>query len=86
MKKTLFFVLAGGAAGSVTGLFGAGGGMVLVPLLTIAPGLRKESVFPTSVAIILPAPPQPSSTTRPFSGTPPSRRADRKPSASVLSP
>ena len=54
MKKTLFFILAGGAAGSVTGLFGAGGGMVLVPLLTMAPGLRKESVFPTSVAIILP--------------------------------
>ena len=54
MKKTLFFVLAGGAAGSVTGLFGAGGGMVLVPLLSASASVKEEAVFPASVSIILP--------------------------------
>lgn len=47
-------VLAGLAAGAVTGLFGAGGGMVLVPLLTTLPSLEESMVFPCSVAIILP--------------------------------
>lgn len=46
--------LAGGAAGAVNGLFGAGGGMVLVPLLTGLSDLNEEQVFPASVCIILP--------------------------------
>lgn len=45
---------AGLAAGFVTGLFGGGGGMILVPLLTFLVDLQEESVFPTSVAVILP--------------------------------
>ena len=45
---------AGAAAGLVTGFFGAGGGMVLVPLLTALTDLEEEAVFPTSVSIILP--------------------------------
>ena len=45
---------AGGVAGLVNGLFGAGGGMVLVPLLTKCTDLRDEEVFPSSVSIILP--------------------------------
>ena len=45
---------AGAAAGLVTGIFGAGGGMVLVPLLTALTDLEEEAVFPTSVSIILP--------------------------------
>lgn len=45
--------IAGGLAGMINGLFGAGGGMVLVPLLTLLTPL-KENVFPASVAIILP--------------------------------
>ena len=32
MKNTLKYALAGAAAGAVNGMFGAGGGMVLVPL------------------------------------------------------
>ncbi len=46
--------LAGAAAGAVNGLFGAGGGMVLVPILSGAPEVTKASLFPSSLAIILP--------------------------------
>jgi len=48
------FALAGGCAGAVCGLFGGGGGMVLVPLLTIATDLSDQEIFPASVCIILP--------------------------------
>lgn len=47
-------ILAGLAAGTVTGLFGAGGGMVLVPLLTLLNVVEEDAVFPCSVSIILP--------------------------------
>ena len=47
-------VLAGFTAGSVAGLFGAGGGMVLVPLLTAFGNLSEEEIFPASLSIILP--------------------------------
>lgn len=46
--------IAGCCAGAVTGLFGAGGGMVLVPLLTLLVPLKEEEVFPASISIILP--------------------------------
>ncbi|MBQ2893273.1 MAG: TSUP family transporter [Oscillospiraceae bacterium] len=46
--------LAGLAAGAVNGLFGAGGGMVLVPLLTLLTDIADEDIFPASVSIILP--------------------------------
>lgn len=42
------------AAGIVNGVFGAGGGMVLVPLLTLLTDLKEESVFPVSISLILP--------------------------------
>ncbi len=45
---------AGFAAGCVTGLFGGGGGMVLVPLLTLLTSLKEDAVFPSSIAVILP--------------------------------
>lgn len=51
---TVRLALAGLCAGAVTGLFGAGGGMVLVPLLVMLTDLNDESIFPSSVAIILP--------------------------------
>lgn len=47
-------LLAGANAGAVNGLFGTGGGMLLVPMLTRSPALREDEVFPASVAIILP--------------------------------
>lgn len=46
--------LAGVLAGTVNGLFGAGGGMVLVPLLTMLTPLSEEDIFPASISIILP--------------------------------
>ena len=45
---------AGLCAGAVNGLFGAGGGMVLVPLLTLLTDLGDDEIFPASVSIILP--------------------------------
>ena len=46
--------LAGTIAGAVNGLFGAGGGMVLVPLLGSKTGIPERERFPTSIAIIAP--------------------------------
>lgn len=47
-------IIAGAAAGAVTGLFGAGGGMVLIPLLTLLTDLKEEELFASSIAVILP--------------------------------
>lgn len=54
MRKSIWLSLAGGAAGLINGLFGAGGGMVLVPLLGEKTGLTEQERFPASVAIITP--------------------------------
>ena len=56
MKRSsnLKTALCGFCAGSVTGLFGAGGGMVLIPLLSRLTDLGEQSLFPSSVCIILP--------------------------------
>ena len=54
IKKHIGSLLAGLGAGAVNGLFGAGGGMVLVPLLTSLSHLEEDEVFPSSVSIILP--------------------------------
>ena len=53
-KKLLGLSAAGFCAGAVNGLFGAGGGMVLVPLLTMLTDLSEEEIFPASISIILP--------------------------------
>lgn len=54
MKKHIGLIAAGIFAGAVNGLFGAGGGMVLVPLLTWLTDINDEEIFPASVSIILP--------------------------------
>ena len=45
--------LSGAAAGAVNGLFGGGGGMVLVPLLGRC-GVEEKRAFATCVAVVLP--------------------------------
>ena len=53
-RKKLRSASAGGAAGAVNGLFGAGGGMVLVPILSGNTDFSESEVFSSSVVIILP--------------------------------
>ena len=45
---------AGAVAGSINGLFGGGGGMVLVPMLTVFTDISDDDVFPASVCTIFP--------------------------------
>ena len=54
MKRNLGSILAGTLAGAINGLLGAGGGMILVPLLALFNIIESRQVFTTSVAIILP--------------------------------
>lgn len=54
MQRSFRIAVAGAAAGAVSGLFGAGGGMILVPLLGSFVKIPDEDRFPVSVAIMLP--------------------------------
>lgn len=54
MQKKYKFLMTGALTGAVNGLLGAGGGMVLVPLLMGWCKLEQRHAFATSVAIILP--------------------------------
>jgi len=47
-------VLSGAAAGAANGFFGAGGGMLLIPLLTAWANVDERKAFANSVLIILP--------------------------------
>ena len=53
MKHRARFSVAGAAAGVINGLFGGGGGMVLLPLLQRG-GLAQKTAFATCVAVIFP--------------------------------
>lgn len=47
-------VAAGFAAGCVNGIFGAAGGMVLIPLLQLWTTIDRDGLFPMSVGVMLP--------------------------------
>ena len=54
-KRTLTgCALAGLAAGCVNGIFGAAGGMVLIPAVRLTAGLPDRELFPFSVCVMLP--------------------------------
>ena len=53
-KQRYKLLVAGAGAGLLNGLFGAGGGMVLVPLLIGWIGIEEKRAFATSVAIMFP--------------------------------
>ena len=53
MKKHILFPAAGATAGLINGLFGGGGGMVLLPAL-LRGGVPPKKAFATCVALIFP--------------------------------
>ena len=46
--------IAGGAAGLANGLFGGGGGMVFLPILSRWGNLNSRQLYATCVAVIFP--------------------------------
>lgn len=54
MRNLIGYILSGLGAGAIAGLFGAGGGLVLIPLLSLLTDTPEDALFPSSVSIILP--------------------------------
>lgn len=54
LNQQIRFVLSGAAAGFVCGMFGAGGGMVLIPLLVHLGRMESRSAFASSLSVMLP--------------------------------
>lgn len=53
-KSKIGIVFAGAAAGIAAGLFGSGGGMILVPAMSSLTELDDDEIFPASISIIFP--------------------------------
>ncbi len=54
MSDGMKYAMCGALAGIANGFFGAGGGMVLVPLFTRWIKMEDKTAFATSLAVILP--------------------------------
>lgn len=53
-NQTLFAILTGGIAGLANGVFGGGGGMIVVPMLTYLLNCPPKKAHATAILIILP--------------------------------
>lgn len=53
-RRAVLLAVCGAAIGAVNGLFGAGGGMLAVPVLTYAAALGEKKAHATAIAVILP--------------------------------
>lgn len=53
-KRRIGAAASGLAAGTVNGLFGGGGGMLLIPGLQFLSGVEEDAIFPMSVSVMLP--------------------------------
>lgn len=53
-RRELLLILGGVFIGFVNGFFGAGGGMLAVPLLCFVAGLSAKQAHATAIAVILP--------------------------------
>ena len=54
MRNVWKIQLAGGTAGLANGLFGSGGGMVFIPLMSRTESMPERQLFATCVAVIFP--------------------------------
>ncbi len=52
--QPLFFILIGLGAGALSGMFGIGGGVLIVPALMYGMGFSQKTATGTSLAILLP--------------------------------
>jgi uncharacterized membrane protein YfcA len=53
-KNKAFLISAGSLTGICNGLFGGGGGMITVPVLTMLCGYEPKKAHATAIAVILP--------------------------------
>lgn len=54
LKKNMKFILIGLITGTINGLFGSGGGTIVVPSLIFLVGLEDHKSHATAISIILP--------------------------------
>lgn len=54
VRKNLLLILTGVITGFCNGFFGGGGGMIVVPMLTLVLKLEEKQAHATAIAIILP--------------------------------